>query len=41
MNKKELENLVKGGAETFCDSVVVAVAAISGLLILVIILAFK
>ena len=39
MNKKEIESLVKGGNETFFDAVVVAVAAMSGLLIMVIVFA--
>tara|TARA_R110002167_G_scaffold169237_8_gene367157 strand:- start:498 stop:623 length:126 start_codon:yes stop_codon:yes gene_type:complete len=39
MNKKEIESLVKGGSETFFDAVVVAVATMSGLLIMVIVFA--
>ena len=39
MNKKEIESLVKGGSETFFDAVIVAVATMSGLLIMVIVFA--
>ena len=39
MKEKNIESLVKGGSETFFDAVVVAVAAMSGLLIMVIVFA--